>query len=279
MFSIPSFLIMLREGLEAVLIVSIIASYLKQTGNERWMKFVWLGIIFALLICMVVGTILYITIGDIPQQSQEFFEAVVAVIAVCVLTYMIFWMRKASASIKNTLTERIDVAINRSTGQGIILVGMTFFAVAREGIESMFFLFSFFEQDDYMPALLGSSSGLLVSILLGVAIYLGGIKLNLKAFFRITGIFILFIAAGMAASALAKFHEAGVWNSMQTIVFDVSDTLGVGHTFVGAVLSGLFGFNDHPTVGEVSIYFFYLIPALIFFFWPEKKSDQTCTTN
>lgn len=271
---LATFLIMLREGLEAALIVSIIASYLKQTGNQSWMKYAWGGIAAAVVLCTVIGVALYLLVGELPQKAQELFEGVVAIIAVIVLTYMIFWMRKAARSMKTSLHGQLDTVLNRSTGQGVVLVGMVFFAVAREGLESLFFLFSFFEQDNYMPAVFGSVAGVMVAVGLGMTIYKGSMRLNLRMFFRITGVLILFVAAGMAASALTKFHEAGIWNVLQTQVFDVSNTALSHNTILGSLLAGLFGFNDHPNVGEVGAYFLYLIPALAFFFWPEQKSDQ-----
>ncbi|WP_434777282.1 iron uptake transporter permease EfeU [Neisseria sp. Ec49-e6-T10] len=270
MFLVP-FLIMLREGLEAALIVSIIASYLKKTGNEQWMRFVWFGIVSAVVLCCIVGLIMVKTLGEISQREQELFEGIVAIIAVFVLTYMVFWMNKAAKSIKNSLTNSIDVAMNRSKGQGIMLVGMAFFAVAREGLESLFFLFAIFEQDTAkISAPLGAFSGLLLAVLLGLGIYHGSVRLNLAKFFRFTSIFILFVAAGLAASALKALHEAGIWNALQTIVYDASVGPFSTHGFLGTILAGLFGYSDSPTQGEVIVYFTYLIPALLFFFWPKK---------
>ncbi|XDZ50529.1 iron uptake transporter permease EfeU [Neisseriaceae bacterium CLB008] len=269
---LATFLIMLREGLEASLIISIIASYLNRTGNQHWMKYVWLGVTAAVGLCVVAGVILFVTVGEMPQRSQELFEGSVALIAVAVLTYMIFWMRKASRSLKDSLASSIDSALNQSKGQGLMMVGMAFFALAREGLESLFFLFSFFEQDgSHLLALSGAILGVVVAILLGVAIYKGSVHLDLRRFFKYTGLLILFVAAGLLAGALKSFHEAGLWNGLQTIVFDASDTFMSTHTVLGSVLMGLFGYNDHPTVGELVVYFAYLIPALIFFFWPAKK--------
>lgn len=273
---LATFLIMLREGLEAALIVSVISSYLKQTGNQKWFKFVWLGVALAVILCLAAGVGLYAAVGEIPQKAQELFEGIVALIAVGVLTYMIFWMRKASRSLKNTIVQNIDAAVNRSSGQGMIMVGMAFFAVAREGLEALFFLFNFFEQDSSItiPAA-GASLGLITAIALGFAIYKGSIRLDLRRFFKYTGVLILFIAAGLLAGALKALHEAGIWNSLQTIVFDVSGSFLSINTVLGSVLSGLFGFNDHPTIGEVIVYFLYLIPALVFFFWPSSPTGSS----
>lgn len=272
---LATFLIMLREGLEAVLIVSIILGYLKKTGNFSWAKYVYFGIFIALVLCGGAGVFLYWSIGELPQKVQEFYEGLVAIIAVFVLSYMIFWMKKESKTLGTSLTNKIDLAVGKSRYQGIILVGMVFFAVSREGLESVFFLFSFFEQDvSPVIPLLGSLSGLLGAVIIGVLLYKGSIRLNLGKFFRYTGIFILLIAAGMAASILAKFHEAGIWNHFQRIVYDVSDTMLSQNHILGSILSGLFGFSDSPTVGEVSLYFLYLIPALIYFLYPTSPNRQ-----
>lgn len=276
---LATFLIMLREGLEGALIVSIIASYLKQTGNEKWMKFVWLGVAAAVALCLIIGTAMFLILEEIPQKQQELFEACIAVIAVVILTYMVFWMRKASRSIKSELMGKIDANINRSKGQGILMVSMAFFAVAREGIESLFFLFSFFDQDSSnTAAFLGAMLGLAVAIGLAFAIYKGSVRLNLQKFFKYTGVFILFVAAGLAAGALKSFHEAGLWNLLQTTAYDVSTEFFSTHTILGSVLAGLFGYSDHPTHGELIVYFLYLIPMLIFFFWPTKKSSIATNT-
>lgn len=271
---LATFLIMLREGLEGALIVSIIASYLKQTGNQKWMKYVWLGVAAAVILCLIVGTAMFLVLEEIPQRQQELFEATIAVIAVVILTYMVFWMRKASRNIKRELMEKIDANMNQSKGQGYLMVSMAFFAVAREGIESLFFLFSFFEQDSTNgQAFFGAILGLVTAILLAAAIYRGSVKLNLQKFFKYTGVFILFVAAGLAAGALKSFHEAGLWNSLQTTAYDASTQMFSTHTILGSILAGLFGYNDHPTHGELIVYFLYLIPMLIFFFWPAKKSS------
>ncbi len=145
------FLIMFREGLEAALIVSLIASYLKRTQRGQWMGAVWVGVITAAALCLAIGIFINETTGEFPQKQQELFEGIIAVVAVCILTYMVFWMRKVSKSVKVHLEGAIDNALNvegkKGRGQGWALVAMVFFAVAREGLESVFFLLAAFQQD------------------------------------------------------------------------------------------------------------------------------------
>ncbi|CNE99891.1 ferrous iron transport permease EfeU [Yersinia similis] len=269
------FLIMFREGLEAALIVSLIASYLKRTQRGQWMGAVWIGVVVAAALCLAIGIFINETTGEFPQKQQELFEGIIAVAAVCILTYMVFWMRKVSKSVKVHLEGAIDNALNSGRGQGWALVAMVFFAVAREGLESVFFLLAAFQQDVGIGAPIGAILGLVCAILIGMAIYWGGVKLHLAKFFKWTSLFILFVAAGLAAGAIRAFHDAGLWNHFQDIAFDLTDVLST-HSLLGTFLEGMFGYQEAPTVSEVAVYFIYLIPALILFFLPPRSTvDST----
>ncbi|STQ70574.1 iron uptake transporter permease EfeU [Hafnia alvei] len=263
------FLIMFREGLEAALIVSLIASYLKRTQRSQWLGVVWIGVILAAALCLGLGIFINETTGEFPQKQQELFEGLVAVVAVCILTYMVFWMRKVSRSVKTHLEGAIDNALSAGKGQGWALVAMVFFAVAREGLESVFFLLAAFQQDVGVQAPIGAVLGLVCAILVGMMIYWGGIKLHLAKFFKWTSLFILFVAAGLAAGAIRAFHEAGLWNYLQDIAFNLTDVLST-HSLLGTFLEGILGYQEAPSLSEVLVYFLYLIPALIFFFMPQR---------
>lgn len=267
------FLIMFREGLEAALIVSLIASYLKRTQRGQWLGVVWIGVIVAVALCLALGIFINETTGEFPQKQQELFEGLVAVVAVCILTYMVFWMRKVSRSVKVHLEGAIDNALNSGKRQGWALVAMVFFAVAREGLESVFFLLAAFQQDVGLAAPVGAMLGLACAIVVGMLIYWGGIKLHLAKFFKWTSLFILFVAAGLAAGAIRAFHEAGLWNHFQDIAFDLSNQLST-HSLLGTLLEGMFGYQEAPSVSEVAVYFLYLIPALIFFFLPQRTESS-----
>ena len=131
------FLIMLREGLEAALIVSLIASYLKRTQRTQWFPAMWAGVFIAAALCLALGIFINETTGEFPQKQQELFEGIVAVVAVVILTSMVFWMRKVSRNIKATLERSVDQALQKQGGGGFPLVLMVFLAVAREGLESV----------------------------------------------------------------------------------------------------------------------------------------------
>lgn len=272
------FLIMFREGLEAALIVSLIASYLKRTQRAQWLGIVWVGVILAAALCLGLGIFINETTGEFPQKQQELFEGIVAVVAVGILTYMVFWMRKVSRSVKTHLEGAIDNALNAGKGQGWALVAMVFFAVAREGLESVFFLLAAFQQDVGIQAPIGAVLGLVCAIIVGMMIYWGGVKLHLAKFFKWTSLFILFVAAGLAAGAIRAFHEAGFWNYLQDIAFNFTDVLST-HSLLGTLLEGIFGYQEAPTISEVLVYFLYLIPALIFFFMPQRAVDEAANRN
>ena len=259
------FLIMLREGIEAALIVGIVASYLKQSGRGALMPAVWVGVLLAAALSLFAGAGLQLLAAEFPQKQQVLFEGVVGLIAVVMLTSMVFWMRKAARSIKGELQASIDSALAKGAdGQGWALIGMVFLAVAREGLESVFFLLAVFQQSSGWEAPVGALAGIAVSVVVGWGLYSGGVRLDLRRFFRFTGLFILLVAAGLLAGVLRKLHEGGVWNHLQTVVFDMSDKLPMDSP-VGAVLSGLLGYQAAPVVGEVVVYLAFLAVSLFFF--------------
>ncbi|WP_049226502.1 iron uptake transporter permease EfeU [Neisseria sicca] len=259
-----AFLIMLREGIEAALIVGIVAGFLKQSGHSRLMPKVWLGVALAALMCLGIGYGIHSATGEIPQKEQEFVVGVIGLVAVAMLTYMILWMKKAARSMKQQLQDSVQTALNRGNGQGWALVGMAFLAVAREGLESVFFLLAVFQQSPTWSMPVGAVLGLLAAVVIGALIYQGGMRLNLAKFFRWTGAFLIVVAAGLVAGSLRALHEAGVWNHLQEVVFDSSKYLHEDSP-LGVLLGGFFGYTDHPTQGEVLAWLLYLVPVMIWF--------------
>ncbi|MFS2224850.1 iron uptake transporter permease EfeU [Pantoea sp. B65] len=272
------FLIMLREGLEAALIVSLIASYLKRTQRAKWFGAMWIGVVIAVALCLAVGVFINETTGEFPQKQQELFEGIVAVIAVAILTYMVFWMRRVSRNVKAQLEDAVDHALQKGNNNGWALVLMVFLAVAREGLESVFFLLAAFQQDLGIGPPAGAMLGLAVAVILGMLLYWGGVRLNLAKFFKWSSLFILFVAAGLAAGAIRAFHEAGLWNHFQDIAFDLSNSLST-HTLFGTLLEGILGYQETPTVSEVAVYFVYLIPALLLFFMPARPTASAVRSS
>lgn len=260
------FLIMLREGLEAALIVGIIAGYLRQTGRGEWLPAVWIGVFLAAALALFAGAGLQLANAAFPQKAQELFEALVGLIAVTVLVWMVFWMRRAARSMRGTLHRSIDGALEGHTGPAAAwaLIGMVFFAVAREGLESVFFLLAIFQQSTGPAAPVGAALGIAVSAAVGWAIYAGALRLNLARFFRWTGVFILFVAAGLLAGSLRALHEAGLWNGLQGRVWDLSGVLPETDA-TGTVLSGLLGYRESPTLGELLVWLGFLAVTLFLY--------------
>ncbi|MGY2051138.1 iron uptake transporter permease EfeU [Methylobacterium sp. JK268] len=261
-----AFLIMLREGIEAALIVGIIAGYLAQTGRSAWMPAIWLGVVLAAALCVALGVGLTLIGAEFPQKQQEMVEGAIALLAAGMLTGMVFWMRKAARSVKAELHGAVDAAMDRGAF-GLVL--MAFLAVGREGLESVFFLLATVQQDVGWGVPAGAVLGIALAVLAGWGIAKGGVRLDLRRFFRWTGIFILFVAAGLIASALRAFHEAGLWNHLQATAFDLSGVLP-SDTVLGTLLTGIFGYQEAPAWGEVLAYLAFLIPGLCLFLVPAR---------
>ncbi|WP_104492161.1 iron uptake transporter permease EfeU [Paracoccus denitrificans] len=265
------FLIMLREGLEAALIVGIIAGYLRQTGRRAWLPAIWVGVFLAVTMSLFAGAAIQLISSGFPQKTQELFEAVIGLVAVAVLVGMVFWMRRAARSIKAELHSGIDEALAHRGGAGTwALIGMVFLAVAREGLESVFFLLAIFQQSRDGAAPIGALLGVIVAIGAGWGIYAGALRLDLRRFFRWTGVFILLVAAGLLAGSVRALHEAGLWNGLQDRVYDLSLTLPESGP-LGTVLSGLLGYREAPTLGEALVWGVFLAVTLVLFLRPQAE--------
>lgn len=267
-------LIMLREGLEAALVVVIIAAYLARTGRGGWIGAVWVGVQLAVALSLFVGAALQFLHAGFPQKTQEGFEALVALVAVAVLVWMVFWMRAAARSIRGALERDVDAAFAQGApaegpGRRTIwaLIALSFFAVAREGLESVFFLLAIFQQSSGPAAPLSALAGLALAVALGFGLYSGGMRLNLRRFFRLSGLFILFVAAGLFSGALRSLHEAGLWNLWQAPAWDLSQILP-GSSVLGSVLAALLGYHESPSQGELVAWALFLALTLPLFLRP-----------
>lgn len=271
---LASFLIMLREGIEAALIVGIIASYLARTGRSEYLPVVWIGVLLAAALSLFVGAAVLAIGSEFPQKTQELFEAVVGAAAVIILTSMVFWMRKAARSIRSEMEHDVDAAFAASKGPTWALLCMSFFAVAREALESVFFLLAIFQQSPGPAAPLGALLGLACAALIGYGIFTWGLRLNLRRFFLWTGVFIIFVAAGLAATVLRNLHEAGIWNHLQQPAWDLSRTLPLS-SVTGTLLGGMFGYHDTPAIGEVIVWALVLGVTLFFFLRPNQSAPKS----
>src|ERR1700709_1073405 len=242
---LPTFVIGLREGIEAALIVSIIATFLRQEGRTDALRWVWAGVLAAAAICLAVGVLLPIIAQELPQREQEGLETVIGAIAVGIVTFMVVWMRRHAAGLAGHLRESTASALKEGSVKA--LVGMAFFAVFREGLEPAVFLLAVFQNsEDPGTAGLGAILGIVAAIVIGFAIYRGGVKLNLQRFFRLTGLVLAPVAAGLAASTLHPAHEAGWVSFGQGQALDLT-WLVVPGTWTAALLTGMLGLQPTPT--------------------------------
>lgn len=262
-----TFLIGLREGLEATLIVSIVGAFLKRNGHSTRPMFA--GVALAVLISVGVGVGLELLSTTLPQRQQEMMETVIGAIAVVFVTSMIIWMNRNAKRLKGELERDAQRAISR--GGSLALVVMAFLAVLKEGFETAVFLMAAAQTSHGTRwlALLGGAAGIALSIAVGVGLYFGGLKLNLGRFFRITGVFLVLIAAGLVLSALRTAHEAGWVSIGQQQILNFSSWMPTGSVW-GALITGLFGIPTDPRLVEVLGWLLYAVPVLIVFLWPTR---------
>jgi high-affinity iron transporter len=258
-------LVTTREGLEASLIVGIVLGYLAKTENRSYFRLIWFGTAAAVALSIATGAALFFTVGELEGRAEQIFEGIAMLSAVTVLTWMIFWMRKQAVNIKRELEARLAHAI--AAGSAVGLASVVFFAVLREGWETALFLFAISESSTPLATGVGAVIGLVLSISLGVVLYMGSRRLNLRQFFTATGILLIVFAAGLLAHATHEFQEAAilpqtiehVWNTNALVSED-------SHT--GEFLKALFGYNGDPSLLEVGIWAVYLAAALVFFLRP-----------
>lgn len=262
MFS--SLLIALREGLEAVVLVGIIITFLVRTGRSHAVRDVWIGVAAALAVSGALGLSVALGAASFSDRAQEMFEGVASVVAAVVLTWMILWMRRQATSIRSALEARADLAV--TSGSKIALAMLAFTAVAREGLETVLFLYAAFRQSGSAVASgMGAVLGLGIALGLGLAIYRGGQRMNLGLFFKATGAMLIVVAAGLLATAVHEFNEAGHLIALSGRAWDTGALIS-SEGVLGSVLRGLIGYRSAPTVLEAIIYWAYLIPILTAFF-------------
>jgi len=270
---LPTFVIGLREGLEAALIVGIVAAFLAQRGRSDALRLVWLGIALAIGACVLFAVALQLFSSNLPQQQQEMLETVISVVAVVMVTYMIVWMRRNSRHLKGDLEAATSSAL--ASGTAWALVAMAVLAVLREGFEtSVFLLAAFNASGSPLAAGFGAVIGVVAAAAIGWGIFHGGVRINLARFFRITGIVLVFVAAGLVASAIHTGHEAGWIDFGQTQIADLAWLMPAG-SVVSALVTGVLGIQPRPVAIEFVGWLVYLVPMLVIVLWPATARTRT----
>jgi len=267
---LSSALIGLREGLEAALVVSILIAFLVKAEQRESLKWVWGGVAAALVICVGIGTVIAYTIGELRFEQQEIAGGTLSIVAVAFVTWMIFWMRATARVIASDLRGKLSSALEI----GPVAVGvMALLAVGREGLETMAFFYANVrtaEQGTHEP-LIGFIVGIAVAVVLGWLIYRGAIKFNLGKFFQITGILLVFVAAGILAYGLHDLQEARVLPGLNTLAFDLSGPMPED-SWYGALLKGLLNYSAQTSVLQAIAWLAYVAVVLTLFLKPRKTA-------
>ena len=260
-----NYLIGLREGLEASLIVSILVAYLVRVGRRGMLGLVAAGVAAAVTVSVGFGALLTFTSTTLlaTSASREIFGGVLSLVAVGFVTWMIFWMRRAARTMRSELAGRMDAAL----AVGAVAVALTvFLAVAREGLETALFFWSAVQAAGQTNVpVVGFTLGVATAVLLAWLLYRRAVTLNLATFFTWTGAGLIVVAAGVLAYAVHDLQEGGLLPGLTTLAFDVTDQIPPA-SWYGTLLKGVFNFSPATTVIELIAYLGYLIPVMILFF-------------
>jgi high-affinity iron transporter len=262
---LANYLIGLREGLEAALVVSILVAYLVKTGRADRLGGIWVGVLAAIAISIGFGALLSFTSSNLSFEAQEAFGGTLSIIAVGFVTWMIFWMRRAARTLSSELRERVDLAV--ATG-GWVLALTAFLAVGREGLETSLFLWSAVQSTGQgTQPLLGATLGLVTAVVLGWLFYRGAVRINLGKFFRWTGLLLIVVAAGVLAYGVHDLQEAGILPGLNTLAFDISGAVPPD-SWYGTLLRGTINLTPQTTVLQAVVWVLYVVPVLVLFLRP-----------
>jgi high-affinity iron transporter len=261
-------LIGLREGLEAALVVSILVAFLVRTGRRSVLPKVWLGV--GIAIAVSVGVTLALTLAQqaLTFEAQEAFGGGLSIIAVGFVTWMIFWMRRVARSISSELRGRLESAIQMGSTAVVVMAAL---AVGREGLETAVFFFAAAQAaGETTEPLIGFLLGIGVSIVLAYLIYRGAVSLDMGRFFTVTGILLIFVAAGILAYGVHDLQEAAILPGLTTLAFDVSAAVPPD-SWYGTLLKGIFNFSPQTTVLQAVVWAAYVAVVLTLFLLPQRS--------
>ena len=264
---LANFLIGLREGLEATLVVSILVAYLVKSGRTARLPAVWLGVGFAVLVSLAFGAILSFTSANMTFEAQEAFGGTLSIVAVGFVTWMIFWMRRASRSLRAELQGKVETALQ----MGFVALALTSaIAVGREGLETSLFLWTAVQATGQtVEPLVGAGLGILTAIVLGWLLYRRAVTLNLSRFFTWTGAGLVIVAAGVLAYGVHDLQEANILPGLNALAFDVSRAVPPD-SWYGTLLKGVFNFSSASTWLQVVTWLAYVIPVMTLFLLPQR---------
>lgn len=274
-----SFLIILREGFEAALIVAIVLAYLRSIGRLDLGRTIWGGVALAAGIALGLGLLLNTMVDGLEGAARMRTFAVIAFAAAAVLTWMVFWMRRQSASIKGELQHAVDTALHQgNAGRALFLVA--FFAVLREGIETALFMVAAATGAGTSDILIGGALGLVGAVALGLAIYHGGRRVPMRQFFRITGFLVIIFAAGLAAKGVMFLQASGDLGSANYAFYDVTSIHWLtASSEVGKFLAGIFGWDPRPSIEQVVVWLAVVVPLSWLFTREPAQQQRAAASN
>lgn len=272
-----NFLIGLREGLEAALVVGILVAYLVRTDNRERLAALWLGVGAAVALSLGVGALLTFTSNSLSFEAQETFGGVASIVAVGFVTWMVFWMQRTARHLKGDLHGRLDAALALGT---VAIAATAFIAVGREGIETALFLWAAVQATgSSTQPLAGASIGLVVAAFLGWLVYRRAVSIDLAKFFSWTGAALVVVAAGVLAYGVHDLQEAAILPGLNNHPFDISATIPPS-SWIGTLLKGSINFNPTPSWLELlawSGYLLVVVPLFVRGFGPRRDTGQSPT--
>jgi len=268
---LSTFIIALREGLEAALIVGILVAYIVRTGRRHFLKPLWTGVAAALAATFALGAFLSFTSAELSDRGEELFAGITSFIAVGLVTWMVFWMKRTARTLRNELHGKVDTAL---TGGPISLALVAFFAVAREGLETALFVYTNFQTvGAASTATVGLVLGLTLAVVLGYLIYNRSVKLDLSKFFTVTGVALIIVAAGVLSYGIHEFQELGWIPGVDDFLWDVTPWIAK-ESILASLLSGTVGFDTTTSFIQFIAWSAYLVAVLVPYL-SKGKSQQS----
>jgi len=257
---LSTFIIALREGLEAALIVGILVAYIVRTDRRHFLKPLWTGVGAALAATFALGAFLSYTSAELTARGEELFAGITSFIAVGLVTWMVFWMKRTARTLRNELHGKVDTAL---TGGPISLALVAFFAVAREGLETALFVYTNFQTvGAASTATVGLVLGLTLAVVLGYLIYNRSVKLDLSKFFTVTGVALIIVAAGVLSYGIHEFQELGWIPGVDDFLWDVTPWIAK-ESILASLLSGTVGFDTTTSFIQFIAWSAYLVAVLV----------------
>lgn len=270
-----SLLITLREGFEIALIVAIVLGYLAKTGRRDQFPLVWAGTGVAAALCVLAGIGLQVSARRLSGQALEAFEGGAMLFAFAVLTWMLFWMRRQSATLGRHLRSQVDAALRGGSGMALALLAAS--AVGREGLETVLFLFAGASSaESGVSYLAGGVAGFAGAAALGFLVYRGASRLPIRTFFTVSGLAVIVLAAGLLSNGMAELYHAGLFAGLGPRMWDTDAALPMTTT-LGRFLHAIAGYDSSPTLAQVAAYWAYLAAAIGLFLsaglpWPRRRT-------